>query len=171
MRKQVPITDNQIVESAERCYGFFCSIYRFEPNDQDDIKQEIAIRLWRSRRNYVVDGNWKSFCLAVSKRAIQSYFREAPRVGVWWNKQANQSVPLEELLYEPAEEESYEALEIKDTLARLDRREKTVMLLAIAGYSQKEIADLMHTSENVIRQIVARLRLANSPSSSSLGTD
>ena len=173
MRKQARITDRELQETTDRCYHFFSRVYGLEENDKDDIKQEIAIRIWRNQDRFH-GGSWSNFCLTLAKRAIQSYFREAPRVGLRWSRGASEKIstaPLDELVVEPGRTEPYEALNIVEELSDLTKRERAVAFLAMMGYSWREIASCLRTSESAVAQIVWRLRIANTPSSSSPDTD
>jgi RNA polymerase sigma factor (sigma-70 family) len=135
----------------------------------DDVFQEIYIALFKARDRYDPEKNtWLNYAFMTARHTVQDFFRGKQLIGMEWGRDA-----------EPA---MMNAIDEYDAVTRMDTpllweletytlKEQRVLLLIIAGYSQREIASYLSTGEAYVSKIIARLRIRSTPLSSSLHTD
>lgn len=142
------------------------TIKKYYPDfiDDEDLTQEGRIGLWRACLVYDEKKGFKFSSVAVSyiRNALRHgyeklYGRSLGKRQLLWNAQS---------LYEPIGRDDLllqdiipgnmdvEFLDISGALNRMSERDRKILYLFIAGFSQKEIAKKVHVSERTIYRVL-----------------
>ena len=142
------------------------TIKKYYPDfiDDEDLTQEGRIGLWRACLAYDEKKGLKFSPVAVSyiRNALRHgyeklYGRSLGKRQLLWNAQS---------LYEPIGRDDLllqdiipgnmdvEFLDISGALNRMSERDRKILYLFIAGFSQKEIAKKVHVSERTIYRVL-----------------
>ena len=142
------------------------AIKKYYPDfiDDEDLTQEGHIGLWRACLVYDEKKGFKFSSVAVSyiRNALRHgyeklYGRSLGKRQLLWNAQS---------LYEPIGRDDLllqdiipgnmdvEFLDISGALNRMSERDRKILYLFIAGFSQKEIAKKVHVSERTIYRVL-----------------
>ena len=127
--------------------------YAFNPNDQDDLFQEISLQLWKSIPDFRGD----------SKPSTWMYRVALYTATVWVRKEKKRPLtqPLTEVertltvTNHPRDERSEWLYEQISQLEPIDR---SVCLLLLDGFSYKEMAEMLGISESNIGVKVHRIK-------------
>lgn len=127
--------------------------YAFNFQDRDDLFQEISIQLWRSIPNYMKQCSVTTWIYRV---AFNTAF-------VWKRKEKKHQLGREadsetHYLLE-TEEKSNPKLEwLYEQIAKLNKINRSLILLLLDGYSYKEIAEIMGISESNVGVKLNRIK-------------
>jgi len=128
--------------------------YAFTPHDQDDLFQEIAIRLWDSIPNYRKESAVTTWIYRVSLYTAISWIRKEER-----DQQRKQSLAgSEHLLRQPTRQPDKRLDWLYEQISRLDDIDRSVALLHLDGFSHQEIADTLGVSANNIGVRIHRIK-------------
>lgn len=129
--------------------------FEADPHRRQDLLQEISLALWRALPAWRGDASLKTFVGRVAQnRAVEHVARHAGRAGV----------PLDEHHIDDTADPARHAQagERRDTLLREIRQlpvgARQVVVLSLEGFSQREIADALGTTENTVAQRLSRAR-------------
>lgn len=129
--------------------------YESEPARRDDLLQEISVAVWRALPSWRGDASLRTFAARVAhNRAIDHLAREKRARGdelhdVHEDPDAN---PLQHALAHQRR---------KDLLAavrELPLGQRQVVVLALEGFSQREIGETLNLEENTVTQRLSRAR-------------
>ena len=128
--------------------------YAFDPDDQNDLFQEVSIQIWRSVPNFK------------EKSKVSTWlYRIALNVALNWNrkhkKHNNGRQPLENIehILEQNEDEVDERLEwLYAEIIKLDKIDRSLTLLMLDGFSYKEMAEILGISEGNIGVKIYRIK-------------
>ena len=127
--------------------------YAFNPNDQDDLFQEISLQLWKSIPDFRGD----------SKPSTWMYRVALYTATVWVRKEKKRPLtqPLTEVertltvTNHPRDERSEWLYE---QISQLEPTDRSVCLLLLDGFSYKEMAEMLGISESNIGVKVHRIK-------------
>jgi RNA polymerase sigma-70 factor (ECF subfamily) len=121
------------------------------PADADDATQETYLALWKSLGSYRGESSARTWLFVIARRSASKIARERRR----WAELAGK-VPLP-----PDPPPAALAVEIEETLARLDLERRTAIVLTqMLGFSYAEAAVICECPVGTIRSRVARAREA-----------
>ena len=134
--------------------------YAFTPPDRDDLFQEIALQMWKSVPNFKGDA------------AVATWiYRVALYTAIAWRRQEKKHREGKE----PLSGIEYTLMEMPPTkdrrldwlygqIAKLDKIDRSMMLLVLDGFSYKDMAQIIGLSESHVGVKINRIkkRLAQS---------
>ena len=142
------------------------TIKKYYPDfiDDEDLIQEGRIGLWRACLAYDEKKGLKFSPVAVSyiRNALRHgyeklYGRSLGKRQFLWNVQSlYESIGCDDLLLKdiiPGDTD-VAFLDISGALSRMSDRDREILYLTIAGFSQKEIAKKVHVSERTIYRVI-----------------
>jgi RNA polymerase sigma-70 factor (ECF subfamily) len=151
-----PLTD---IEAVLREHGPMLSriagSYESEPARRDDLLQEISVAVWRALPSWRGDASLRTFAARVAhNRAIDHLGREKRARGdelhdVHEDPDAN---PLQHALAHQRRKDLLAA--VRD----LPLGQRQVVVLALEGFSQREIGEALNLEENTVTQRLSRAR-------------
>ena len=128
----------------------FAERYVIEPEMAADIVQESFVRLWQRRSRFEHLHQVKSF-LYVSVRNLSLNEIKHKRVRVAYCKQLESGDPGHVFGEEIVEEESYRLL--VQAIQKLPVQARRIMLLAMEGKTNKEIAEELGLSDGTVHSL------------------
>lgn len=145
------LTEKEFCAYAEK---YIDTVYRVafsmlkNPHDADDVTQDTFLKLYTSSGKFQSDAHVKNWLIKVSVNSCKNIF--------WakWRNSENIDDYAERLRFESQEES-----ELFCAVNALDRKYRIVVhLYYFEGYSTKEIAQLLSTSENTVSSRLHRAR-------------
>lgn len=130
-------------------------MYFDDRDDQDELQQEIILRLWQAYPSFRKESQFSTWMYRVGLNTAISFFRKAKK---------RSEVPFDEssMLAANSDEEKREHTEqvagfyrVVSTLGRID---KAVVFLFIEGCSHKQIASHLGISEGNARVKLSRIK-------------
>lgn len=126
-----------------------------DPVRRQDLLQEIALALWRALPTFRGDASLRTFVARVAQnRAVDHVARHAGHMGL-----ALDEAFVDERI-DPAR--SAESAQRRDRLLAAVRRlpvgQRQAVVLALEGFSQREVAEALGVEENTIAQRLGRAR-------------
>ena len=137
-----------------------------EPSVAEELVQETFVRVWRARERYVPEARFSTwlFTIAgnVARNELRRPFRRAPHESVDGADEggslalAREDSPLDELV-----DARRTGAELEAALAALPERQREALWLrAVEGLSYAEVADALATSEQSVKALIHRARVA-----------
>jgi RNA polymerase sigma-70 factor (ECF subfamily) len=129
--------------------------YESEPARRDDLLQEISVAVWRALPSWRGDASLRTFAARVAhNRAIDHLSREKRARGdelhdVHEDPDAN---PLQHALAHQRRRDLLAAVR------ELPLGQRQVVVLALEGFSQREIGETLNLEENTVTQRLSRAR-------------
>jgi RNA polymerase sigma-70 factor (ECF subfamily) len=116
-------------------------LYVLDPDDKDDLKQEIILQAWKSKDNFRHQSTFNTWLYKVSLYTILTSKRKQPKIN---------QVDLEEAAgMEDSEKSEQEQVELLYRgIAGLDDLSKTILTMHLDGFSNPEIADFLGITVN-----------------------
>lgn len=128
--------------------------YAAAPSDCDDLFQEIAIQVWKSVPNFKGDSGESTWLYRVALHTAMSWQRQE-------KKHRNGRQPLsgaEQILVAKASSGDRRLDWLYEQIAALDKVERSLMLLALDGYSYREMAHIIGISESNVGVKISRIK-------------
>ena len=155
----IPVNDQQkfetLVENHKKILYKICRLYCPNPEDQEDLGQQIVIQLWQSFPSFD-EGRctFATWMYRVSLNvAISWYRREVVRL--------RHTVPANERMFHIAGEPDVQSDELRlihRFIDNLDELHKALMLLYLDGYSNREIGEVLGITETNVTTKISRLK-------------
>jgi RNA polymerase sigma factor (sigma-70 family) len=165
------ITDEQLVEDGERFFRSINRRYRVSYDEQDDLQQHIYIALLVARKKFDPSkGSWDAYSASYAYNAVREFFRYAPLAGRHWDRATGQVTYISDIAEHPIGVYEIQPALLQE-LRPYTSKEQKIILYLLAGYSSVETAYYCGISPSTISRILVRLRIKNSPFSSSLLMD
>jgi RNA polymerase sigma factor (sigma-70 family) len=143
-----------LIEQHKKVLYKVCNSYCRNPDDREDLAQQIVAQLWQSFRSFdgrVAFSTWM-YRVALNV-AISSYRRERTR--------ARHMAPEGERLLEVANERETQSDDIRllyELIGKLDELNKALILLYLDGNSNREIGEVLGISETNVTTKISRLK-------------
>ena len=143
-----------LIEQHKKVLYKACNSYCRNPDDREDLAQQIVAQLWQSFRSFdgrVAFSTWM-YRVALNV-AISWYRRERTR--------ARHMVPEGERLLEVASERETQSDDIRllyELIGKLDELNKALILLYLDGNSNREIGEVLGISETNVTTKISRLK-------------
>lgn len=129
--------------------------YESEPARRADLLQEISVAVWKALPSWRGDASLRTFAARVAhNRAIDHLAREKRALGDELRDEHPDpgSTPLQHA------EAHQQRLELQAAVRRLPLGQRQVVVLALEGFSQREIAQTLGLEENTVTQRLSRAR-------------
>lgn len=127
--------------------------YSENPQDQEDLFQEIAVNVWKSVPNF------RNNC------AVSTWiYRIALNRAIKWSLKEKQQIKHEanhEMIkvLQPTEDKPDERLTwLYDQIHQMDKVERSLCLLLLDGFTYKEMANIVGISENYVGVKINRIK-------------
>ena len=152
------IQDDQFSALIEEHKGILYKIaqsYCRNPEDRKDLIQEIVVQLWKSHGRYDSRFKLSTWIYRIALNIAISFYRRD-------KKRSAQTVPLEEMIIEPAVEPVVSPNEqiaaLYRVIAQLDELNRALMILYLDDKSYREIASILGISETNVATKISRLK-------------
>lgn len=128
--------------------------YAFTPDNQDDLFQEICVRVWKSIPNFRGDSKASTWIYSVALYAALTWARQEQR-------HENKTKPLDTVSHTLiANDHSIDGRLswIYDQIGRFNELDRSLCLLMLDGYSYAEIATLLNISPSNVGVKIHRMK-------------
>lgn len=144
-----------LIKENERIILKVCNIYCREPEDREDLYQDILVQLWKSFPNFSRKSKITTWMYRIAFNTAVSRFRKE-------KKQPSQEQISDRFVTDSLSEDENVSL-LYSGIDSLNKIEKAIITLYMDGIKYKEIGEIMGLSEsNVgfkINQIKKKLRV------------
>ena len=128
--------------------------YANTPHDQDDLFQEIALKLWDSLHKFRGDSAVTTWIYRVSFNAAITWFRKEQK-----RRDRNQSLSEVEPILKAISAGRNSRIDwLYEQIAQLDPIDRSIMLMTLEGCSHQEIAEAIGTTQSNIGVKVHRIK-------------
>lgn len=147
----------ELLERHRRIVFKVAHTYAWDPDDRDDLVQEIAAQLWRAYPGYDPSRSFSTWMYSIALNVAISHVRSS-------TQRDRHSVALDDSLHEVADErsgdpESEQQLRaLQRVIAGLDRINRALLLLYLEDRSNREIGDILGLSESNVSTKISRLK-------------
>ena len=147
----------ELLERHRRIVFKVAHTYAWDPDDRDDLAQEIAAQLWRAYPGYDPSRSFSTWMYRIALNVAISHVRSS-------TQRDRHSVALDDSLHEVADErsgdpESEQQLRaLQRVIAGLDRINRALLLLYLEDRSNREIGDILGLSESNVSTKISRLK-------------
>ncbi len=136
--------------------------YANDPGEQEDLFQEISIRLWNSIPKFE------------GRCAVSTWmYRIALNVSISWVKRENrrktESLEKHVLIHE-MEDEDPRVKWLYDEIRKMDEIDRSLSLLLLDGFSYREMSEILGISENNVGVKIHRIKKALTQRAEKLST-
>jgi len=149
-------TFQTLVDRHKKILYKVCNTYCRNPDDREDLAQEIASQLWQSFRSFDGRVQFSTWMYRVALNvAISWYRRERTRT--------SHILPAGERLLDVAGETETEPDDIRllyQFIETLDELNKALILLYLDGHTNREIGQVLGVSETNVGTKIGRLKTA-----------
>jgi RNA polymerase sigma factor (sigma-70 family) len=143
-----------LLEQHKKILYKVCNSYCRNPDDREDLAQQIVAQLWQSFRSF--DG----------RVAFSTWmYRVALNVAIsWYRRERTRTlhiVPAGERLLDVAGESETQSDDIRllyELIGKLDELNKALILLYLDGNSNREIGEVLGISETNVTTKISRLK-------------
>lgn len=142
----------------DKVYRFVLSLVG-NSMDAEDIMQELLIKIWRRKEQYVEIENKEAWCMTVSRNLSIDKIRarKAPSSDITEHRDISDHHATPDKAYETKES----LTNIMRLLDELPEKQKTIIHLRdVEGYTYQEIADITETSLDFVKVSLHRARKA-----------
>lgn len=124
-----------------------------DPDDAKDLTQEVFIKIWKNLKNFRQEANISTWIYRITVNTCLLKIRKEKK----FRKQPlDFDIPVVENTGVPARKIFLD--EMYRCIAKLEKKDKAVILMTLEGLAQKEIADVMGVSHEAIRIQVYRIK-------------
>ena len=133
-------------------YPVFCSFATSFVSDNDlcqDIVQDTFVKFWRNKNTFSNISAVKAFFYKSIRNSCLDYIKHEKVKDKFTNYYINQNNPVQYFWEEVIEKEAYSV--VYQEINKLPEKEKEVLLLALKGKTNKEIAEDMNIAVNTVK--------------------
>ncbi|MFT3807568.1 RNA polymerase sigma factor [Arenimonas sp.] len=147
----------ELLERHRRIVFKVAHTYAWDPDDRDDLAQEIAAQLWRAYPDYDPSRSFSTWMYRIALNVAISHVRST-------TQRDRHSVALDDTLHDVADErggdpETEQQLRaLQKVIAGLDRINRALLLLYLEDRSNREIGDILGLSESNVSTKISRLK-------------
>lgn len=147
----------ELLERHRRIVFKVAHTYAWDPDDRDDLAQEIAAQLWRAYPGYDPSRSFSTWMYRIALNVAISHVRSS-------TQRDRHAVALDDSLHDVADErgsdpESEQQLRaLQRVIAGLDRINRALLLLYLEDRSNREIGDILGLSESNVSTKISRLK-------------
>lgn len=150
--------DQEFNTILDRFYPLICKIARSyckNPDDQQDLIQEIILQLWRSYPKYNDQFAFSTWIYRISLNVSISFYRRSKRRQ---NIESDQTRIITEMYSGPDEALNEQLAKMYHLLDELGAFDKALMILYLEEKSHSQIADIMGLSKSNVSTKISRLK-------------
>jgi RNA polymerase sigma-70 factor (ECF subfamily) len=147
----------QLLESHRGIVFKIVHSYAWDPDDRDDLAQEILAQLWRAWPGYDPARTFSTWMYRIALNVAISHVRSA-------SQHRRHAVALDEQAHDVADgqardPDSEQQLRLlQRIIAGLDRLNRALLLLYLDGCGSREIAEVLGISESNVTTKISRLK-------------
>ena len=146
----------ELIESNKGIIYKVARLYAKNPDDRDDIFQEIIIQLWKAFERYDEQYKLSTWMYRIALNVAISFYRKD-------RKRIELESPLTESMAEIADDNDNSELDSNITLLQqfineLRELDKALMILYLESNSYKEIADILGITETNVATKISRVK-------------
>lgn len=153
------LSENEFETILENHIGLIYKVahsYCDNPNDQQDLVQEIIIQLWKSYKNFSKESKLSTWLYRVATNVAISFYRKDAK---WKQMSTTLDDSIVEIAAEQESSESDEKLaQLHQFISELGELDRVLMLLYLEDKPQKEIAEILGISETNVSTKIARIK-------------
>lgn len=122
-------------------------MYMDQPDDQEDLFQEIVLQLWKAYDSFKGDSQFSTWMYRVAINTAIVYFKKEKR------KPIQQAFTTEHIADQPSntEEQESQINHFYRAVQQLDKIDKAIIFYQLEGYSHREIGQNLGISEGNAR--------------------
>lgn len=145
-----------LIEEHKKILYKVCRLYCKNPDDRDDLVQEIVARLWQASGSFDERARFSTWMYRVALNVAISFWRRE-------RTRTRHVIPCDERLLTIANERRSELDDIRllyQFIGNLDRLNKALILLYLDGHSYAEIAEVLGITETNTATKIGRMKKA-----------
>lgn len=127
--------------------------YAFNPNDQDDLFQEISLQLWQSIPEFRGEAKSSTWIYRVALYAATVWVRKEKK-----RLTTQPLTDIEHILTVTTQPRDDRSDWLYEQIGQLEPIDRSVCLLLLDGFSYKEMADILGISESNVGVKVHRIK-------------
>ncbi|HJR78914.1 MAG TPA: RNA polymerase sigma factor [Anaerolineales bacterium] len=151
-RKQKQIFDEWISQHKGIVFKIIRA-YAFNPNDQDDLFQEISLQLWQSIPEFRGEAKSSTWIYRVALYAATVWVRKEKK-----RLPTQPLTDIEPILTVTTQPRDDRSDWLYEQIGQLEPIDRSVSLLLLDGFSYKEMADMLGISESNVGVKVHRIK-------------
>ena len=143
------------MEENQRLVHKVCKIYTDNPDDHEDLFQEIVLQLWKAFPNYRAEAKFSTWAYKIALNTAITLFRKRekqPKVD------ADKEILNLHIKSDEVDEESEKIQIMYEAIHQLNDIEKALIMMFLDDKPYKEIAELLSISEGNARIKMMRTR-------------
>ncbi len=131
--------------------------YAWQPDDRDELVQEIAAQLWRAFPGYDAQRSFSTWMYRIALNVAISHVRST-------SHRDKHAVPLDETMHDIADdngadpEADQQVRALHRFIALLDKLNRALLLLYLEDHSYREMADILGITETNVATKISRLK-------------
>jgi len=134
-----------------------CHSYCHNPEDREDLVQEIIIQLWNASDSYNPEYKLSTWMYRIALNVAISFYRSERR------REKSRSSLEEQIIssvdFEPAEDETEMNIQwLYRFISELNELNRALMLLYLDSHSYKEMSEILGVSETNVASKVSRIK-------------
>ena len=141
----------QAIQTHQGLINSLCQVYFTSKEDQQDIRQEIILQLWKAYPNFKGQSKVSTWMYKVSLHTILNYLRKNKNIPEKTNLNSIELVSTISF----TDDDQQQLLQIISLLKPTD---KALVILYLEGYNHKEIANTLDTSANNVSKRLGRIK-------------
>ncbi|HAH50701.1 MAG TPA: RNA polymerase subunit sigma-70 [Balneola sp.] len=128
--------------------------YAFDPENQNDLFQEVSIQIWLSIPNFRKESKVSTWLYRIALNVALNWTRKNKR-----HSNGRQTLDGLEKILEQNKEPIDERLEwLYHEISKLNKIDRSITLLMLDGFSYKEMAEILGISESNIGVKIHRIK-------------
>ena len=151
-RKQKQIFDEWISQHKGIVFKIIRA-YAFNPNDQDDLFQEISLQLWQSIPEFRGEAKSSTWIYRVALYAATVWVRKEKK-----RLPTQPLTDIEPILTVTTQPRDDRSDWLYEQIGQLEPIDRSICLLLLDGFSYKEMADMLGISESNVGVKVHRIK-------------
>jgi RNA polymerase sigma factor (sigma-70 family) len=134
-----------------------CHLYCQNPEDREDLVQDIIIHLWNASGKYDSQYKLSTWMYRIALNVAISFYRSERRRSQNISPLEQHIINSVELVYEAVESKS-DIQQLYQFISELDELNRALILLYLDNHSYREISDILGISETNVASKVNRIK-------------
>ena len=142
---------SKLIEQNQRIVHKITSVYATSPEDREDLFQEICLQLWKSNSSFRKESKFSTWVYRIGINTAISSIRKAK------NGYTFESLKANHLKIEPVDDGENTKL-LHDSISKLNRIDKAIILLWLEEKNYEEIASIMGITKSNVSVKLVRIK-------------